>query len=701
MCIRDSVYFQPTDELNDKMAHVSHYLVALRQDSQDTADNNKKVFAEREINGFPKIGDLDTIVKKSEEYFKRGSGKKQEGPSEEGMTMIADVGGGDRWFILQSNEAFRREGKTLQNCIGGMYTLAKSKQQGYSIIVMRTSDNDTVVAARIINKSNSIDEMKGKNNKPPIDRYMGGVLKLFRTKKLKLKIGNSAVNDFRRSGYFYIDNELYTRNEAVKKYVKTRDIAELDGKQLIQISMVPAVAEIVRDAYPAFRKWLGTNSSYSRVSSDELQAYDIFELRDGTGHASISTLVKDKEVVAVHRNARQVDVEMPVAEAQKEATSSEAQALFAKLFSMKLVNKIGGQVSKDMFWSDRLQYDEDGNLSEVKFDKVKHDKKGHEWEHYNDKASARTLHSAASEHESEYKTPDGFKNGANADPHSVYMQRRKNFKGDTENVMAVRTKSGKLIPVALDAKGEPINHVSYLDDPGYKGHGKRDKKSVNSIVSLANEEKLQLPRSFKHHNGIVKNDKGDHEIHVPNGKETTGTIKGMKYDLSKIEGDDRWAALRYLTTHPEVRGNRKSYGEHGPESHHDVTGHDMKYQGKGEYGKGDVGQDETHDGDDITAETSFRGKKIPDSMYIIEVEYGADKKHKVAVYVTDKKITTVDGTTGKQEFQHWDDFEKIAGQLNTFAEENGLTVMRNQLMGAQSSKAVSYTHLTLPTTPYV
>ena len=144
------VFFKPDTELDDSMQHLSHYVSALEHDS--TSNNNDiKAFANREIAGFPKAENLQLLVKKSQDYFKRGTKKVER--STEGMKMIHDSGDGFRWFLLQTPEAYKREGKALQNCIGSYYTRDSSREQGYELVILRKANDESIVAARIKNKA--------------------------------------------------------------------------------------------------------------------------------------------------------------------------------------------------------------------------------------------------------------------------------------------------------------------------------------------------------------------------------------------------------------------------------------------------------------------------------------------------------------------------------------------------------------------
>ena len=679
---RELVFFKPDEPLGDKVAHISHYLAAVVEDIKpgpdgEVRDNNKKVHAEREIAGFPKIGDLETIVKKSDEYFARGNrGEKKTGASVEGMQELEDVGHGDRWYLLQTQDAYRREGKTLQNCIGSHWTLSKAKSQGYSIVIMRKANDESVVAARIKNDTNEIAEMKGKNNRAPVDKYMGGVLRLIR--KRKLKVGSSAQYDFKRAGYFSIDGGLYSRAEAMKKFITSKDIATVGDKQLVEIGYIPAMEDILGTAYPEFKKAL-------RGKGRDTTSFKIYELRDGTGHATLSTLVSsDKEVIAVNRAKKQI-AESVLTEDTNTAKSDEAKALFKKLFDLKLIEEIGGDVQQDMFWGERVQFDREGNIVPVEHDKVKHHDGGHTWEHYTNPQTAKTMKNAAAGGGNDYQTPAAYKEGKNkGDPHSVYMTQRTNHSGEDENIIAVRTKDGNLIPGGLE-KGyngtmQPKKHISHSDGH-HGGGGKKDKKTVDSIMSLANKEGLELPRAFKHSNGILKDKKGQHVYHEPKAKDLGDGA--TLYDVSKLDAEDRMVAIRSIITSGKIRKNHPGEGR----EHHDVHQHDVHSEARGNYGNPHKIDDESGEGNnDMTPTGGYRKDTVPTALYTLDVKYGGDKKHRMVLQVHDKMITEVDSTTAQHDFQHWDDYDKVAAQVNKFAEKHGLTFMRKNLLGAAKSK---------------
>lgn len=126
--VGDLKAFIPNDQINDRMEHIAHFFQALVTDSKDAANKDKAAVAQRELQGLPKVENLGVMYNKALEYFARGT--KKVAKDVDGMVEVATTKG-YTWYKLNTQEAFAREGKTLQNCIGRVYTHDRCEQTDY------------------------------------------------------------------------------------------------------------------------------------------------------------------------------------------------------------------------------------------------------------------------------------------------------------------------------------------------------------------------------------------------------------------------------------------------------------------------------------------------------------------------------------------------------------------------------------------
>jgi len=198
----DLMLFVPSEELNDAISNIGHYVQTAINDLQ-SADNNVVVKAKGELGAIPKMPDLDTLLQKANQYFVKKV-KKEAAANAEGMEEVAEYNGWI-WYKLNTPDAFRREGNVLQNCIGKVWTQEKTAREGMTIYILRTHSNDSVVAVRAHGKL--IQEIKGKNNQPPVERYMPYVFNFVKDSDLDLSTP-SAKNELKRAGYWVFNDKI-------------------------------------------------------------------------------------------------------------------------------------------------------------------------------------------------------------------------------------------------------------------------------------------------------------------------------------------------------------------------------------------------------------------------------------------------------------------------------------------------------------
>lgn len=230
------VAFVPTEALADAMSHITHYVQALDQNSKKTDDPNEVAVANKEINGIPKVENLEVLIQKSNQYFTRGTKKVVH--TIEGAEHVLSIAGFD-WYKLITQEAYAREGKVLQNCIGSIY---KAKHSNIQIYVMKTESNETVVAARG-NTNNTLEEVKGKNNKPPVSRYMQGVASFINHGKWSLS--SSCDRDIHAAGYCMYKDVLYSMAQMIEKFTTSTVIPFSGNTKIVSVDLTNVPTEIL------------------------------------------------------------------------------------------------------------------------------------------------------------------------------------------------------------------------------------------------------------------------------------------------------------------------------------------------------------------------------------------------------------------------------------------------------------------------
>ncbi|MGZ8924325.1 MAG: PcfJ domain-containing protein [Nitrososphaeraceae archaeon] len=224
--------FTPSPDLDDVVSNIAHYAQKAIMDIK-SPDNNIVVRARQELHGLNKVQNMEILNQKANHYFAIGS--KQQARDTEGMTAEQQYQDWI-WYKLDTPEAFQREGKILQNCIGTHWTHQKCIAQNNTIYVLRTPSNESVVAIRVEGKD--IIEIKGKNNKPPVEKYMPYVFSFVKDSDIKLTSA-SAKNELRNAGYWVFGEKLIVPLEkALNMYYdsSTNKLHRLDSDDTVVLS---------------------------------------------------------------------------------------------------------------------------------------------------------------------------------------------------------------------------------------------------------------------------------------------------------------------------------------------------------------------------------------------------------------------------------------------------------------------------------
>jgi hypothetical protein len=185
-------------ELRDKIERISHWIQDLEtragQPTSDPATSEDRKDALRLLGGLPKMN-FQGMLDQEQSWWKRSSDTDVSGF--EGMEEKMSLGSGWGWWQLLTEDAFKREGKALQNCLGSFHTAASSRSNGQTILVLKDPRGQSHVVMRI--KGTSVVEVKGLNNRPPAAAYMGKTNEAIQA--LGYSFDTGGQSDLQNSGY--------------------------------------------------------------------------------------------------------------------------------------------------------------------------------------------------------------------------------------------------------------------------------------------------------------------------------------------------------------------------------------------------------------------------------------------------------------------------------------------------------------------
>lgn len=513
------VQFVPDAALEGAIEHISHYVAALEQDAQGP-DGNKSAVANRELAGIPKAENLALLSQKSNEYFVRGS--KKTGNSIEGTTHIYDGEAGYSWYRLDTLDAYKREGKVLQNCIGTHWTPTRADR----IYAMKNSQGETVVAVRT-NENNEIQEVKGKNNRPPVPRYMPAVAELIN--HMHWKVEGYGMRDLHATGYTFHEGVLYSKSDAIEKFVKTTPIANEGGYTIDELSAQgldrTAAGFLLGFGYESDHAYsikqnkmiLATVSAHGgsadRLSLSPGVANDV-DAVNGPIVTLLRTLFKQKKLTSISGEVRSSLKNAGIA-------FNQATGSMEPLASMK---KVEG-------------HDKVGQMSSVDGDNAKY--VGKIIQHWLD-TSNQTPEWLDDIKEAHFQPMEGgdYSEGYRDDV-------RRKLPVQVGVVHQDDTMSFFTVNVDRDSHNVTID----ADDFGSRRKGANswqrndtDDRSIDAWINLANQKHLDLPATFQITHGVVSNNVGYERLQLSKIK-TNSTDHSQTYDVSNYEGVDRLAAL--------------------------------------------------------------------------------------------------------------------------------------------------------------
>lgn len=671
----DLVFFQPSDELKDTIENISHYIAALEQDMAGS-DQNAKAVATREFQGFPKAESLDLLVGKVQEYFSRGQ-EKQEATNAEGMKAVLEAPGGYTWYRLEEPKAFYREGKTLQNCIGRNYTAENTRASNTVIYVLRDASNNSVVATRI--KDNEMQEVKGKNNEPPIPLYMPAVQKLINT--FNITLGPGGHSDVGNSGYYYHDGLLYSRAQAIAKLVHVSKLYDIPGTNAYVGRVTSESAKLVADLYLR-------HSYYWREEVPE-----IYEARASDGDPLVAIHVENGTVARIIR----LNKKSGVTEAEEQPTAPRDVAILPAMIEVLAkhdkISKINTEVAREIYWHDGAQWDAKSKTFSYRREQVvrqhKPKQKGtHTLEVY-EGPQAQQLVKQLQPQGAYTSTEDKEKVASTADVKAVYttvVRASSEVRGKETNkvLVVVEYKNGSTSLYSVRGSDVDLSQVGFTRN-GSRWQPEdvvRDGKTVNTVVALANEQGFRLPRRFTISHGLSYREGQYVPMPELTPTELPGEPSAAVFDLTALDTMDKATVLaRAVSTNdtkPHITPFTKEFKFRGVTRSLD---HVLAGVSEKEYWSSDKAQDKDNpkvtDADIKKWTQEVFGTTEPTAIYRVTIKYGAGKGGKVSVVASGKEVKFIDSETLDHTWQSRNDYQVVADQLNQFASNTGLTFARS------------------------
>lgn len=626
------VAFVPNVELNGKMEHLMHYMAGAEQDAKQTTNRDQQVFAQREIQGFIKAENLDLLVKKSQEFFTRGTRNVKR--DDTGMTKVYDAGNNYIWYKLDSAAAYQREGKVLQNCIGRNYTPASSAENNQAILIMRDGNNNSVVAARIKHREGNqweLEEVKGKQNRPPAGHYMPPTIKLINN--MHFTPSSGAKHDLKNAGYYFYDNIVYSKEEAIQKLLKTEPMDKLSyGLTLVKIASDSL--ELLNDLY-SLQNTLHKNYGWAPEGWKDVKL-DIYEGR--RNNTPIVSFIVDSAkrvlVQIMHYSGNQPVAESIYEDERHESTVKNAVIdIFGVLHRKGIIVDVAPAINSEFFWHEGLSWNATTHQLERAAPDEKHEFPEHDstWNQYSKKDIVKQIKSSF---EDKYHSKEIAK--ARVKSFFTIDQTRQDILGIAETI------DGDILPFEV-FKGEPQgsdrSRVGFkkIENAQYSQISEeRDEKVVHSLIALANKKQLNIPTAVRASHGILRDNAGKYTQYKLKPVTISENPKTIKYDFDDVQGENQQIAAQYAFHEAEIKAYnlRSSY-------YNNI--------------------------DKLIASFPIS------SIYTVQVTYGVEKEHRVTLVCSGTRVVHLDEATKEHKWQNWDDYEVVAAQLNKLCQQQGLT----------------------------
>ena len=245
--------FSPSGDLTTKLAHIVDWINSVYQVSQEKVDSKQPKAAARQqlvtyagklLGSLPSI-DLKTLLApKSENVrhhvddwfdslnkFVNLTGDKNQEMTSEDMHHVIDYDNG-AWVELKSEKSLGIEGKLMGHCVGGYASRVAGGET--KIFSLRDNDNQPHVTVEVTN--GKIVQVKGKGNKPPVEKYVQYVKDFLNKMHFPPTSGSSyfgsGERDIRQIGLRYNpENQTYGTLKEVAKL----DYTTVEGFEILSL----------------------------------------------------------------------------------------------------------------------------------------------------------------------------------------------------------------------------------------------------------------------------------------------------------------------------------------------------------------------------------------------------------------------------------------------------------------------------------
>ncbi len=197
--------FVPDAALEQQVGHIKDWLVSARINNEDflkdVDDKNrpKKLLA---LN-------LESAHNAADKYFERQNQKLRQtfkntaAHDDKNTKTVMDFGDGYRIVQLLTPEALRFEGPAMGHCIGGGGYDERLKDGSCQFFSLRDTDNKPHATFHVEVEGNILRQCKGKENKPPVSKYMPHVQKFVTEKQYELREGPSHTGLIKMDGKYH------------------------------------------------------------------------------------------------------------------------------------------------------------------------------------------------------------------------------------------------------------------------------------------------------------------------------------------------------------------------------------------------------------------------------------------------------------------------------------------------------------------
>lgn len=618
------MYFNPSDQLKDDIGNIMHYVSCIEEDAQST-NNNIAVPAKRELQGFPKAENLNILLQAQRNYFSKGARRAER--STEGMEEALSLPSGYTWYRLVSAKAFQQEGQTLGICVGRIYTAETCARTGMRIYVLRDPQGNSVVCMSTMNEDKTAQEIKGKQNLPPVRKYMPAV-QAFMNHLAFTSLSGTAEADLQSAGYFYKNGRILTREQAAEEWLTNTQVGTLpSGYKVIQISSEST--QLLNDVFALARHGVYLYNSYSGSRQMKASVYDV----RNTNNESMFFGVTDDNTKALK------SVSGKQATNSKELKEEEQNVadFMNFLFSKKYIAALSGELAQQLVWQEGLVWDPATNKLEKNVPDNTFD--------INNTLVKEYLGSKAVQ----------LAKGTQQNMHSEQVF------DDVKKVFVVRIGSDTLIAILDDKTMSFIaRHDRWFRRPDFSNPvqralayqlGKREHATLHPMVQV--ELGLVSPIKDKTPNAYL-------EAVDPTFETIQSAFNAKKCDLTqyKTTNDKLVAALVAL--------EKISTTVNVPTLDMDQVPHFnlLHYRHR-------VDATTSRELEETWIKEAFEGQ-VPTALYFGHVTYGVEKTEPFLMLVSNQRVLAITQNILNHHWQSHDDYEHVRDELNNFLDEQHL-----------------------------